>query len=237
MADTSHLQGLDPYAILDSEADRIDRFLSSIPDGDPAWEAPTRCTAWNRRELLAHLAAGEEYHHACFDDALESFFGRFAAAGATDLDGFNAVGVQEREGRAPSELLAEWRDADARTRRLFRERGDGEMMTSVGPYPARWQAFHIALELATHADDLGTPVSSEEAAGRLDWLTRCSRFTLSEAKPDLVVRSDGPGTTTVESGDRQISLDDEAFVAAVAARLPADADVDAETRSLLSTMP
>jgi hypothetical protein len=25
--------------------------------------------------------------------------------------------------------------------------------TSVGDYPCRWQAFHVAAELATHADD------------------------------------------------------------------------------------
>ncbi len=114
MTDATELDGLDPYAIQDAEAARIDSFLSALADDDPTWGAPTGCTEWNRRELLAHLASAEEYHHACFDEQLGALFEKFVASGATDLHGFNDIGVRERAGRAPSVVLAEWRDADAR---------------------------------------------------------------------------------------------------------------------------
>jgi uncharacterized protein (TIGR03083 family) len=236
MTDDHELEGLDPCAILDAEALRIDAFLSTFPDDDPAWDAPTGCAAWNRRQLLNHLAHAEEYHHACFQDRLGPFFETLVAAGATDLHGFNELGLKAREGRPPSEVLAEWREADAWTRRAFRERGAAEMATSVGLYPARWQAFHVASELATHADDLGVPVSVTEAASRLRWRARFSRFALMEAKPGVVAESAGGDVTAID-GPLQLAVDDATFVAAVAGRLGPEAPLDAEERSLLSTMP
>jgi uncharacterized protein (TIGR03083 family) len=236
MTDARELDGLDPYAILDAEAERIDRFLSALPDGDPAWEVITGCPAWTRRDMIAHLAAAEEYHHACFDDALGPLFERFLAAGASDLHGFNALGVSERAGRTPSEVLDEWRRANGQTRASFRERGDHDMATSVGAYPARWQAFHVASELATHADDLGVPVADDEAEARLRWRARFSRFALMEAKPDVTARA-ADGGTEVTSADGTITVDDVTFVQAVAGRAPDDVLLDDVAIGLLSTMP
>ena len=48
----------------------------------------------------------------------------------------------------------------------FRARDGGDVDSSVGAYPARWQAFHLAFELATHADDVGVPVADAEEARR-----------------------------------------------------------------------
>ena len=36
------------------------------------------------------------------------------------------------------------------------------MDSSIGDYPGRWQAFHVAAELASHADDVGVPVTHGE---------------------------------------------------------------------------
>ena len=113
MPDASDLDGLDPYDALDAEAARIDAFLSALSDDDPAWNAPTACAAWTRRDMLSHLASAEEYHHACFDDELTPFFEKLLAGGATDLHAMNDVGVRERADRLPSDVLDEWRRAPA----------------------------------------------------------------------------------------------------------------------------
>jgi uncharacterized protein (TIGR03083 family) len=230
------LDGLDPYDALDAEAARIDAFLSNLADDDPQWSSPTACAGWDRRDMLCHLASAEEYHHACFADELGSLFEKLLNAGATDLHAMNEVGIRERVDRPPSEVLVEWRDADERTRRLFRERGDGVMATSVGEYPARWQAFHVASELATHADDMGVPLSPGDLEPRLAWRTGFSRFSLMESKPDVSAVS-ADGGTRVSGPGGEVLLDDPMFVAAVAGRLPPEAPLDDEVRSMLSTAP
>ena len=37
--------------------------------------------------------------------------------------------------------------------------------TSTGDYPCRWQAVHVAAELATHADDIGVPIRLDQTSG------------------------------------------------------------------------
>ena len=109
---------------------------------------------------------GEEYNAACFDEDIPTFFERYTSRGASDINGFNALGVTDRADRTPDELLAEWRAACARTRTELRGLDGGDLTTGAGPYPARWQAWHLASELATHADDIGVPESPDEAADR-----------------------------------------------------------------------
>jgi uncharacterized protein (TIGR03083 family) len=175
------LSGTNPYDALDEESARLEAFLGELDD--EGWAVPTRCDGWSRRDLVAHLAATEEYHRACLDDALGPLLERGMAAGATDVHSFNALGVTERAGRSPSEVAHEWKVADAGTRQRFRERDGGQMSTMAGAYPVRWQAFHIASELATHADDMGVPVPSAAVPSRLAWRAAFSRFALVERSP------------------------------------------------------
>ena len=111
--------------------------------------------------------------------------------------------------------------ADAETRRRFRERDGGEMDSSTGPYPVRWQAFHVASELATHADDIGVPVAADEAADRSAWRVAFSRFALTERRPGVVVEA-APGGTRVVADEGEVMVDDETFVAGLADRLDDD---------------
>jgi uncharacterized protein (TIGR03083 family) len=124
VADEGDLRGLDPFDPLDREAERLDRFFAALDDS--RWDDPSRCGGWTVRDVLAHLAATENYHHACLDDALSAFVQDGLDAGASDLDGFNAWGLRAYEGRDPATILDEWRAANARTRRGRR-----------GPPPAR----------------------------------------------------------------------------------------------------
>ncbi|HLF39976.1 MAG TPA: maleylpyruvate isomerase family mycothiol-dependent enzyme [Acidimicrobiia bacterium] len=234
MTTDADLAGLDPFDLLDREAARLDAWFSTLPE--EAWSRPSRCEGWSVRDLLAHLASGEDYHRACLDGEVKVFLDSYFSRGAADVSGFNALAIADLEGRRPAQLLEQWRTAGAENRRRFRERGDGTIDTSIGEYPNRWQAFHVASELAVHADDAGVPVTGEERDARREWLARFCRFALREAKPALTVSAAG-GRTRVEGDGTPIELDDETLIAAVTGRAGDDPTLDPATRARLSTMP
>jgi hypothetical protein len=143
--------------------------------------------------------------------------------------------VTDRAGRSSDEVLAEWRETSSRTIQALRARDGGEIPTMVGPYPARWQAFHLASELATHADDVGVPVSDAEAAARADWRRRFAVFVLGETKPDVEV-TPAEGGTKVRAGGDEAVLSDEELIAVTNGRLPADDPLPASLRSALNVV-
>jgi hypothetical protein len=171
---------------------------------------------------------------------LEGTVGEFLAAwgeqGATDLNSANEIGIRDLDDRSTDQLIAEWRVANAETRAKLRERAGDDIDTSVGPYPARWQAFHLAFELAVHADDVGVPVTAAEADGRLAWEAAFGRFALKELDKGLTLDARN-GTTRVQGDGIDTELPDTLFVTAVAARLEPDAPLTAEQRALLSATP
>jgi len=229
--DDSELDGLDPYDILEGEAGRLARFFSTLPED--GWTEPTRCEGWSVRDMLAHLASNEGYHHACLDDTLEGFLTRGLDAGATDLTGFNEWGIRGYDDRSPGEILAEWTGDNAETVRRMRARDGGTMTTMVPDYPVRLQAFHTATELATHADDAGVPVTPGETAARTDWRARFNRFAVAEAKRDVEILP-VDGRNRVKRGDVEAELTDAELVDAVAGRLPGEHPLPAELRAALS---
>ena len=234
MTDDRELAGLDPFALLDTEAGRLDTFFSGL--GEPGWQRASRCAGWTVRDVLGHLTAGEDYHRACLDGTVAAFLARFAERGCTDLDSVNALGVADYAALSPAEMLARWRAASAANRRRFRARGGGVVDTSIGDYPCRWQALHVAAELATHADDIAVPVSDDEQPERTAWRARYSRFALAEAKPQLEVRKVG-AHTAVADGSSIVELDDDELIEAVMGRLDETSGFSATLRALLSMMP
>jgi uncharacterized protein (TIGR03083 family) len=234
MTDDQDLAGLDPYELMATEASRLDQFFASAGAGD--WSKPTRCEGWSVRDLLAHLAASEDYNRACLDGTVQQFLADVGAKGAVDLASANEIGIRELDDRAPEQILETWRTRTADNRAAFRARDGGNVDSSVGAYPARWQAFHLAFELATHADDVGVPVSKSEAAGRAEWQARFGRFAIKELKPDLTIEANA-GRTHVKGEGVDVDLSDEQFVQAVAARLPAGSGIDDETAAALSATP
>jgi uncharacterized protein (TIGR03083 family) len=234
MTDDRELAGLDPFALLDTEAGRLDAFLSGL--GEAGWNRASRCAGWTVRDVLGHLAASEDYHRSCLDGTVPAFMADFAERGGTDLDSVNALGVADCTGLSPAEVLVRWRAASAENRRRFRERGDGVVDTSIGDYPCRWQAVHVAGELATHADDIGVPVTHDEHAQRTAWRVRYSRFALAEAKPHLEIRRVGV-RTAVTDGPVRAELDDDELIEAVMGRLDQTSGFGADVCALLSMMP
>ena len=234
MVDDADLQGLDPYDLMTAEAARLDRYFAGLDE--KAWARPSRCAGWSVRDVLAHLLSSEDYNSACLDATVGDFLASVGARGATDLTSANELGIRELDGRPISEMLEEWRAANARNREGFRARDGGDVDSSVGAYPARWQAFHLAFELAVHADDVGVPVTAPEEAARTAWQAQFGRFALKELNKDLEIKA-GNGTTQVRGDGIDLELPDAVFVQAVAARIGDDGPLDAEERALLSATP
>jgi uncharacterized protein (TIGR03083 family) len=231
--DDSELDGLDPYALLDDEALRIDTYLSDLPDA--RWDDPSRCSGWSVRDVLCHLAATETYHHACLRGGVRELFAAAAAQGLGSLGDWNERGVRSFDGVPARDVLAQWRRDNAETRSGFRAADGSDIDSSIGVYPGRWQAFHVASELAVHADDMGVPVAEADRAARRTWRAHVSRFALAEAKPELAVTTDH-GRTTVTSADATVTVEDDLVVEGVAGRLQQDV-LDAASRALLSATP
>ena len=219
MTDERFIEGVDPYDAWDKEAARIETHLGALADDDPAWEQQSLCEAWTVRDVLAHLRATEDYFAACVAGNVADFLGGLASRGATDLESFNAMGIADQAGKPPSQLLAELSEMDATARQGFREKDGGDVDTTVGPYSARWQAFHLASELATHADDMLIPETDADRAWRTGWRAPFSRFSLTETKPDLTVEDPAGGRTRVHGDGVDLEVDDETLVAAVAGRI------------------
>ena len=113
MPDDQDLEGLDPYGLMAHEAARIDGFVSTLDDAD--WQQPSRCAGWSVRDVLAHLAASEEYNRACLDGTVSTFLGALGARGVTDLNGANELGIRDFDDVATPELLETWRTRVPRT--------------------------------------------------------------------------------------------------------------------------
>jgi uncharacterized protein (TIGR03083 family) len=234
MVDDADLHGLDPYDLMDSEAARIDRFVGGLDDA--AWTQPSRCAGWSVRDVVAHLLASEDYNHACLEGTVGDFLAAMGARGATDLPTANELGIRELDDRSTAQLIDSWRTANAQTRTGFRARDGADVDSSIGAYSARWQAFHLAFELATHADDIGVPVAADEAASRTAWQAQFGRFALKELDRDLEIKS-ANGSTQVRGDGVDVEVPDSVFVQAVASRLDDDGPLTAEERALLSATP
>ena len=235
MAIDDALAGLDPYDLMDREAERIEAFARSLSGAD--WDVPSACEGWSRHDLLSHLVATEDYFHAGLAGTVGDLIMRYVEQGATDVHSFNALGVAAGAEVDPAELLETWVAADAETRAGMRARDGADVDTSIGDYPARWQTFHLAGELATHADDLGVPVTDGEAADRLAWRARFSCFALAETKPGVEARLEAGEAVVTDTDGVEHRYDLETFVAGVAARLGDDVALDEASRAMLSTMP
>jgi len=213
-------EGVDPFGLLDTEQDRVDRFLTGLDEA--GWEAGTACAGWRRREMVAHLAGGEAYNRACLDDALPALFAEAGAAGVTDVDTFNAWQVRLREDGDAAGVLDEWRGAAADVRSRLRRRGlEGTLPTMVGPYPAGAQAFHLAFEAAIHGDDMDIPVATDEAAPRRSWMAWFCAWSLAEeGRPVELAREDGGVRARSTEDGAEARLDDAALIAHFAGRRP-----------------
>lgn len=234
MPDDGELRDLNPFDLMESEAARIEFHLASLT-GD-AWDEPSACEGWSVKDVLCHLAGSEEYNRACLTDTIGPLMERMASRGVTDVHSFNAIGVNDRRDQRPADVLDEWRRECGETRSEMRRRDGQQMPTMVGQYPVRWQAWHLASELATHADDINVPVTHKrEEDARRDWRARFARFALREGKPDVEVQL-VDGGTWVRADGVEATLNDDDLIDAVNDRLPADHKLKPALREKLASV-
>jgi uncharacterized protein (TIGR03083 family) len=225
------LEDIDPFDLLDVEAARLDAFW--VACSASGWTRPTRCSEWTVRDMLGHLAFVEDYNQAGLAGTVKDFIAR---SGADDLDQLNAWGVQLRADRPAVDVVAEWRDLNATYRREMRARGrNGSIDTSVGDYPSWQQAFYLATEYATHADDMAAPVAAHEAAGRIAWRVRFIRYGVEEYERPVVIRHHD-GINDIEFEGAVFELTDAELVAAGVGRLPAAHAIPSQLRAALACL-
>ena len=182
MPDDSHLAGIDPYAAWDREAVRLADHLRGRPDDDAEWDAPSECEGWTIRDVLAHLLAEQEYFAACLSGDVADLMQRFGEQGGAPTWTASTPSASRSwpTGRPPSSS-AEWIEQDERNRAGFHDRGTATSTPASG-LPRAWQAFHLASELATHADDIHVPDDADRAE-RTAWRAPFSRFAVTERTP------------------------------------------------------
>src|SRR5712692_10397220 len=80
-------------AAMRDERERLVAYLESLPEA--AWDKPTLCEGWSVRDMVAHLIG----------NATDIVAQNLDGAGSVE---YNQRQIDERAGRSPAELLAEW---------------------------------------------------------------------------------------------------------------------------------
>jgi uncharacterized protein (TIGR03083 family) len=232
MADEALLDGLDPFDLLDREADRVHDLFTREPD----WSRPSRCAGWTVRDMLGHLMSLEDYTRAALDNGVGDVFRAAEEAGVLDVPAFNDWQIRVYAEVPTDELLGGWREAQLVNRQELRERGrHGSVDTLIGQYPSWLQTFHFAIEYAAHGDDIYVPVPDEDRSERCGWRVAFGQFVLEELeKPVTVTLRDDRVVVESDLGRTELSRED--FVEATVARLPDDHPLDGPLRTLLSTV-
>ena len=215
MADDRGLDGFDPYDLQDVESERIGAWFDHLDDD--GLQVASACEGWTRRDLLGHLVAVEDYHRACLEGTVSELIEPYLSRGATSLDEINQAAVDDLAQIGAADLLTTWRDRNQHSRAGFRAADGTNIDTSIGSYPGRYQAFHVASELGIHADDAGAPVDEAERAERERWLAGVARFALTEVREDASVEPTDDGYR-VSRGGTEMTFDTGAFVAGMFGR-------------------
>ncbi len=91
---------------------RLGALLANLDAED--WLRPTDCTAWDVREMVAHLVGAAESTASIREMRRQQKAGRAMRPGDPDVDGMNDVQVAERTGATPEQLRDDLVDAGAR---------------------------------------------------------------------------------------------------------------------------
>lgn len=94
------------------EFQRLVELLLSI-EGEE-WEQPTYCTAWNVRQMVAHLAGAAAAFASWEQFKRQMIQNPYIREAAVKVDAINRVQVEERAERSPAALIEEFRQAGPR---------------------------------------------------------------------------------------------------------------------------
>ena len=164
------------------------------------------------KDVVAHLSTDEVYNQACLDHTLDQL------PWSGGLNSWNGRGVRIRRGLSPLETLQEWEARQERVRRAWGAIGvNGRIETSVGRYPLRLQAWHLAREYAIHADDIGVPIPPQERKAQLWWRAVFGMFAAREEGDPLHAELSDDHVALRHEG-RDYELDLESFIAYLTGR-------------------
>lgn len=113
-----------------TERERTLALVESLDEMD--WKKPTDCTAWDVRELVAHLVGIAEMQASQREMRRQLKLGKKVAHGRPAIDGATEVQVRERADATPAQLVADLHDATARG---LRARGRVPAPVRILPIP------------------------------------------------------------------------------------------------------
>jgi uncharacterized protein (TIGR03083 family) len=94
------------------------RLLPLLTDLQPEqWSAPTDCTGWDVRAIVAHLAGGAQWAASFREMVRQQRHGRRLQPDGDTVDAMNALQVAERADHPPERLLEELAEVAPRARR------------------------------------------------------------------------------------------------------------------------
>lgn len=166
---------LDRRTAMTLAADEYTRFGDAIAGLDPAaWTRPTACTAWDVRQLAAHVVGMAEMAAGIREGFRQrGIAGREAAArGIAFIDALTDLQVRERADHTPARLVADMRKISpraARGRRMtpsFVRRRDMGVPQTVQGVDERWSLGYLVDAILTrdtwmHRSDLAEATGTE----------------------------------------------------------------------------
>ncbi len=200
------------------ERTRLVSYLESIPDG--AWDKQTLCEGWAVRDLVSHL------------------IGNAVDITALNLDGagsveYNQRQIDERAGRSPAELLAEWAEAGPAFEATIEALDDEFWKSDYLEFGSVGQALQRLVEdIWVHAQDIRIPLGDAPSGGpgldaTLDVVARELPRRAPRFAPDVgSVRISTDGTTREASigAGEAIEVNGDAIAIALVATGRADLD-------------
>lgn len=137
---------------LREERERLMEYLSGLPDG--AWDRASLCPGWRVRDVVAHLIGN------CADVLDQNLDG-------VGSDAYNQRQVDERLGRSPAELLAEWAQAGPGCEAVY-EAMPPDLWRMEMPGIIGWIGGGVLRQLEdlwVHAQDVRIGLGGEPSAG------------------------------------------------------------------------
>jgi uncharacterized protein (TIGR03083 family) len=218
----------DWMAAAEDEYRRLDVLLADLDE--PEWARPTDCTAWDVRQLVAHLVGAAESSAGLRELIRQSRRGRPLRNGGPLVDGMNALQVAERADVAPAQLRRDLADAGRRGVRA-RRRIPAPMRAlplpfgpPVGTKPLGYLMDRIYTRDAwMHRIDIARatgrdPVMTADHDGRLvaDLVAEWARAHGRNYR--LTLTGPAGGTWSAGTGGEEITLDAVEFARVLAGR-------------------
>lgn len=108
VADIPKLSHAEAKELAQTEYERLVSLLQMLEGDD--WQQPTYCSAWNVREMVAHLAGAVTGWSSFAQFRRQSMQNPYLKEFDEPIDGVNKLQVVERADKAPAELVAEFRE-------------------------------------------------------------------------------------------------------------------------------